>query len=182
MSHCEFESKLEAWHDGELEPRDAHQMSQHLQGCPHCAAALASIRQISALFAAMRRQEKGDAAEIVRLHEAVDREMDLKSPLQQVDPAFWRAAAVLSGLAASVLIIASAWLWDLPRGHVRQPPLVAETQPWETVAVTLRPDPLIGPSGVPNDAADQTDLAEADVSAADSVLATLHGRGGNEIP
>jgi anti-sigma factor RsiW len=182
MSHCEFESKLEAWHDGELEPREALLMTEHLKGCPRCAAALASIRQISALFAAMRRQEKPDAAETVRLHEAVDREMDSRSPLQQVDPAFWRAAAVLSGLAASVLIVASAWLWDLPRGHVQQGPMLASSPPWEEVAVTLRPDPLIGPSGVPNDAADQTDLAEADASAADSVLATLHARSGNEVP
>jgi anti-sigma factor RsiW len=177
MSGCEFESRLDGFHDGELGADEQARVAEHVAKCPACGAALEQMRRMSALLASGRGDGSADvsADEIARLHAAVDREM--KRSRFQVDRSFWRTAALLSGLAASVLIVASAWLMETPapRQTAKLEPAVVQPA-WERVAMTLQADPLpyAGPQATP----DQSALADADANMTDWMLENLKGREG----
>jgi anti-sigma factor RsiW len=178
MTGCGFESRLDAFHDGELSAAERARVAEHVAGCASCGAALQQMQQMSLLLGSRREDvsTKVSAGELARLHAAVDRQI-MRSRFQ-VDPSFWRTAGVLSGLAASVLIVASAWLMETPAA--RQPALSLEPvalQPdWERIAMTLRADPLpySGPEAMP----DQSALADAHANMTDWMLENLKGRAG----
>jgi anti-sigma factor RsiW len=47
---CEFESRLIAWIDGELEPDEALETEQHLSVCPGCSARAREYKEVSRAF------------------------------------------------------------------------------------------------------------------------------------
>jgi anti-sigma factor RsiW len=97
--NCEFESRLSAYHDGELSPVDREAVEQHLASCAGCQSTLAEMRETSALFAesAPRLSQIGRQ----RLHQNIDR---------QRERGLVRLSAALSGIAALVMVTGSLWL------------------------------------------------------------------------
>ena len=82
--------------------------------------------------------------ELVRLHQAIDAE--------QEDHPVWRLGMILGALAASVMIISSAWLMELPARSRVAPVGQVATAPmesWERVAMYLRADPSAVPADDP---------------------------------
>jgi anti-sigma factor RsiW len=145
MSACQFQSRVEAYHDGKLPAEGRRAVEQHLARCAVCAAELAWLRSVSA---SVRRQRGDDltALELERVHAAVDAAADESYPVL-----LYRTAGTLMALAASVLIVSSVWLHELPPPTATAQPLaVAEAPAWERVALTLRVDPL--PSGLDGEA------------------------------
>ncbi len=178
MTGCGFESRLDAFHDGELNADDQARVAEHVAGCAACGDALREMQRMSLLLGGRRDEALSEvsADELARLHAAVDRQI-MRSRFQ-VDPSFWRTAGVLSGLAASVLIVASAWLLETPSVRQSSPSFgpVAMQQDWERVAMTLRSDPL--PYSGPEANPDQSALADAHANMTDWMLENLKGRAG----
>jgi anti-sigma factor RsiW len=178
MTGCEFESRLDALHDGELSAAEQARVAEHVASCASCGGALQQMQRMSLLLGSRRDDvsKEVSAGELARLHAAVDRQI-IRARFQ-VDPSFWRTAGVLSGLAASVLIVASAWLMETPAA--RQPATAlapAAVQPdWERVAMTLRADPL--PYSGPEANPDHSALADAHANMTDWMLENLKGRAG----
>ena len=50
---CEYRTRLDAFHDGELPPAAAREVERHLETCPVCAAELAEIREVADSFGGM---------------------------------------------------------------------------------------------------------------------------------
>jgi hypothetical protein len=153
---CEFRVGVALLHDGELEPVDAAFVRAHAAHCPACAAELAALRELSARIAAdLSSLDEADDAPLVAMHRAVDRaarteRADL-TPLPLL-----RTAGLLGAMAASVLIVAGAWLLDAPRGSLPtgaatipgiNDQLVAIPPDWERIATTLRAQPRPGVVG-----------------------------------
>lgn len=168
---CPWRDQVERYHDGELDASAADAMRAHLTGCAGCAEELRELQRVSRLFREMHGGAAGEGdrvprALLVRLHRAVDNcEADRGGML--------RMAGLLSGLAASLLVIGSAWLLDVPAPAARPAqvvivPSIDGQEKWENVAVNLRLDPLsVSDLAPPSQAA----LAEARV--ADWVLKNL---------
>jgi anti-sigma factor RsiW len=154
MSDCRrFQFLLAAHHDGELRDHKARRaLEEHLVDCPHCAAELAQMRDLSAQIAsAIATREGVTERAVIEMHRAVDEVMNAAV----VDQPFLRTAGLLTGLAASVLIISGIWLFELNRSEagdgisVADAPVVLSPD-WERVAMTLRaePRPAIGGDSV----------------------------------
>jgi anti-sigma factor RsiW len=180
MSGCNFQPRLDAFFDGEMNAVDHATFRKHLENCSECSAALMQMERMSQVFAGMREQAAEDVQpdEISRLHAAVDREMQRSA--FKVDRSFWRTAGLISGLAASVLIVASAWLSETPvrpiPGLPRPGFVEAPVHDWGDVAVNLRVDPLPVRSLDTNP--DQSRLADAHAKLTDWMLDGLKGTGG----
>jgi anti-sigma factor RsiW len=174
MQPCEFNSRLDAFHDHELDAEAAAQVAEHVKHCPTCAEALERLQRVSAIFSHDRDESAAmerSAADLLPIHAAVDRE--IAAAAMPVDGGFWRIAGMMGALAASVLIIASAWLLETPAAR---PPLgpVASTGPaWERVATTLDVDPL--PQVNADPLVDHSALADAHADVTDWMLANLKG-------
>ena len=85
------------------------------------------------------KEERLTPSELAAMHEAVD-----VSPRAQ-PPSVFRIAIVLTGLAASVLIVGATWLAELPSISPlprRVVILPAAAPAWERVALTLQTDPF----------------------------------------
>jgi anti-sigma factor RsiW len=181
MSGCNFQSRLDAFCDGEMNATEHAAFQQHLNGCADCSATVARTERMSQLFAGMRGQaaEKVEADEIARLHAAVDREMNRS--VFQVDRSFWRTAGLISGLAASVLIVASTWLTEtqpvqrLP-GSVAVAPAGEKDFELDQLALggPVYPLPSAGTEVNPN----QPALADAHDNVTDWMLENLKGAAG----
>ncbi len=101
---CKYCPQLDAYHDGELASEVSRQLAEHLASCDDCRRDLKAIQRMSALFADW--SDEGISLAVVgRVHERVDAE-----PTGN----YFRTARLLIGLAASVLIIGAAWLYELP--------------------------------------------------------------------
>jgi anti-sigma factor RsiW len=147
MPDCPYISRLGAYCDGELSPDVSRAVEQHLAACESCSTELQRAGEMSALFAELKHPTM-TSMELARLHRAVER-ADERS--------FLRFAAGISGIAASILIISAAWLYDAPRqgpltGIAAQP-----EQTWEHLASTGDVQKL--PQGMP-----QTGVAERDAT------------------
>ncbi len=151
---CTFRQQLSAYHDGERSPDASARVDEHLAGCEPCRVALASIQQLSDLFASAR-DEDVTLAEVARVHDAIDAE-----------PAgnYFRTARMLIGLAASVLIIGSAWLWETPAGVSPVGGIsisTGQTPQWEYVAVNQQA--WLPPNSANPVVGDESRYAEAEV-------------------
>jgi anti-sigma factor RsiW len=138
---CDYRVCLDAFQDGELEEAAAREVERHLESCPACAEEMAEIREVSRSFGPMARDMMSRAA-LARAHAAAEAAAsELASPLPRV-------AGLLTGLAASVLVVVSAWLWEAPVVRVQPPQVeVASSAPaaeWERVAMTLDAAPSAG--------------------------------------
>lgn len=124
MATCEFDSEfsslLESYHDGELDARSVERLEAHVQGCAACQQSLQAMRAISDLIQSAPTISMSNDM-VARLHGEVDRTMERSLlPL----------ARSLVGIAAAVLIVASAGLWTL------HPAPVVAPQAWEGASLT----------------------------------------------
>jgi anti-sigma factor RsiW len=105
---CEFNSKVDAFHDGELDAATMQQFEAHLATCAPCREELRALRAMSRWIEA-RRPDVGvslsDAA-TSRLHAEVSGVMERS---------LTRLAGSFAAIAASVLIAATIGLMTLPR-------------------------------------------------------------------
>jgi anti-sigma factor RsiW len=116
MNCDQCQSQLQAYHDGEIEPAVAHEIEAHLADCAACAAELRVLRAMSQVIQSKLPIIEMSADAVKRLHSQVDHVMDYSLlPL----------ARSFIGIAASILIVASAGLWLMRPKHASEP------QPWE---------------------------------------------------
>lgn len=163
MTHdCVFNSRLSAFHDGELDPAASREIQQHLQTCADCAGQLEEIRGMSSLFGSFGSDPITED-ELARVHEAVDN-VDAPLQLERVSP--FRIAGFLTAAAASILVISAAWLREMPAGNPTLPHrTVVRLDGWEYAAANLTAPPGLS---------DQSDTAMArDTGAEDWMLRQL---------
>lgn len=100
MSGCQFNSRLNAYHDGELDAAGLEAVAIHLEHCESCRKELAGIAEVSR---AMEQFHPGEITpmELARLHRDLDR---------ADESGLIRFTAVLATMAASILIISLAWI------------------------------------------------------------------------
>jgi anti-sigma factor RsiW len=125
MSQCSYQSSLDAYHDGQSPSELAREIEQHLPACAACSAELGRLLELSQLLRTAR-PEAIHADELARVHQAVE---------GVEDRGVIRLVTGLSAVAASILIISGAWLYDGPRPNTMQiaRPTVPE-QTWERMA------------------------------------------------
>jgi anti-sigma factor RsiW len=137
---CQYRVRLDAYHDGELPANAARELERHLETCPACEAELAEMRELSRSFG-LFASECMSRASLERAHGLAEAAgYELRSPVLRI-------AGLLTGLAASVLVISSAWLWLAPAGDIRPSQVVvapARMPEWERVAMTMEARPLPG--------------------------------------
>jgi anti-sigma factor RsiW len=157
MTTCEPQL-ISAYLDDELDPRDRARVAEHLRHCDSCAAQLQAMSESSRLI---REYPLGEMSSRERtwLHAAIDQEA--------ADQPVWRLGFALGTVAASILIISSAWLIELggapPRDIARS---LAPAPAWERVAMTLRAEPVLP-------ASDERVIEFADSRFADLMLSEL---------
>jgi anti-sigma factor RsiW len=138
MSECTYQSSLASYYDGQMPPETARDLERHLATCGACAGELNALSRISRMLETARPAAI-HPDELARVHEAVD-EIDDRGVL--------RLVIGLSGIAASILIISAAWLYDGPRPPVSvvvRPSLPEQT--WERMASS---GPMVDqPTGTP---------------------------------
>lgn len=126
MADCAYRSSLGPYHDGELAPERSREFERHLSGCEECSVELRQARELSKLLISVRPQVI-EPDELAGIHDAVD-EVASRSIL--------RFAMGLSAIAASILIVSAAWLYDgtPPRSGISRVPTTE--QAWERLAST----------------------------------------------
>jgi anti-sigma factor RsiW len=133
---CEHRISLSAYHDGELDQAAARETEWHVKACPACAAELAEIRALSRAFGRFATDPMSREG-VAQAHAAAEAAA-LRAPVLRV-------AGVLIALAASVLVVGSAWLMEPVLPGYRTTPVAvvpAPTPDWERVAMTLNAAPL----------------------------------------
>lgn len=133
---CKFQSRLGPYVDGELNAEQEAEIEAHLGACDACRAEVGEIRELSHLAGAISTDGMSVAA-IRRIHQAVDADQRL---------IIFRVAGILTGLAASVLVIGSAWMAEFPGAAQRIPAQtividVEHAKAWEQVALGREPLP-----------------------------------------
>lgn len=176
---CPFQSRVEAYHDGEL-ANDADvraSVEQHLAACPACAEDLVWLRRVTAEMrdGARRDYNALTASELARIHDAIDTEADAAERTAFDLRRLYRAAVALTAVAASILLLSCAWLNELPGQTTGVPRTnegvaVREADAWERVAATLEADPTLAPNPV----------ASKDANFADWMLNGLAGKPARE--
>lgn len=130
MPECAYQTSLASYYDGQARPELAGEIQRHLPACLACSEELGRLSRLSQELATIR-PEPIHPDELARLHEAVRGVED--HALE--DRGVLRLVAGLSAMAASVLIIGTAWLYDGPKPNpttiVREP---VPVQNWERIA------------------------------------------------
>ncbi len=124
MADCEFKTKIQAFHDGELASEERVRVEAHLLRCRECARELESLRAISRLFGAARMPDLSE--------EALER---LRRPHLVLDRSSLRTSEVFAAAAAMLLVACSLWLWRAETGRGGAEGALV---PWESAAVTFR--------------------------------------------
>ena len=128
MTECPFQSRLSALHDGELDAETSRRLEDHLASCESCKDTLAGIRAVSRLLntpGTGRLSQMG----LARLHATAD----AASKRRGIFP----LARTIIAVAASILIIAGAWLTEMPTTTAGRAGVVIHPQPkaeWERLA------------------------------------------------
>ena len=124
MSGCQFQSKIAAYHDGELNEAASKEVELHLSGCITCREELKGLRDVSA---AMGEFNPGDITpmELARLHRGIDR---------ADEGSLVRFNVALIGMAASVLIISLAWIGQGPAQSGPSGRVTTNRPQWEEIA------------------------------------------------
>lgn len=137
MEQCDLQL-LSAYYDGEISPAQQAQIEAHLNSCAACRAELAALSAAMELVSvdelpALNRRE---------LDETYLR-IDLLIGEAGAERRLFRLGLLISGLAASFLVISIAWLEEMPvRRQAAASPIVSAPADWERIAVTLLPDPI----------------------------------------
>ena len=143
MSQCTYQSSLAAYHDGQMPPERVRELERHLPSCAACSAELRDLSQLSQLLGTAR-PEGNRPDELARAHAAVEETEHSGIENRGV----MRLIVGLSAVAASVLIISGAWLYDAPQPtslQISQHQPVAE-QAWERWASA---GPIASPINAP---------------------------------
>jgi anti-sigma factor RsiW len=126
---------LSAYLDGELSSELTAQVEQHVSRCAQCTAELRQLAESSQLLR-QHSIDEPNPQEMDRLHQAI---RDVAA-----ERSVWRLGMVLGALAASILVVCSVWLMELPAPSARPVQMVRVPAPrWERIAVTLRADPIV---------------------------------------
>jgi anti-sigma factor RsiW len=135
MNRCPTSDELSAYYDGRLDGR-RESIAGHIAECAACSLEIARLGALSGLLAAMARPQ---LSQIVRhrLHDKIDLAMER---------GLIRFGWSLSGIAASVLIVGSAWLMHVG-STVRQTAEAAP--PWLGVATTTDTDAVVANARTP---------------------------------
>ena len=173
MPQCDMHPRLNAYHDGELSAAQATEVATHVAGCAECADALLDMTAVSRLLGGLKDDQEVLPGQLAAMHRAFDDAVD--DSLARPSQSFWRTAALITGLAASVLIVASTWLLETPAAAPNNTAPVVASAPWETVAINLRADPL--PYSGPASFETATAFAQADTQTADWMIENLNRKG-----
>ena len=119
---CDWEPKLHAYHDGELDAAGRAAVESHLATCADCTATLHGLQSLSAVFAGAPQLKLSQISRH-RLHNRLDAAMER---------GLVRFAWSLSGVAAAVLLVGSFWL-----SHMKDP--VQSAPPWVDAVVYAHP-------------------------------------------
>ncbi|MDB5333228.1 MAG: hypothetical protein JWP03_4379 [Phycisphaerales bacterium] len=147
-SLCQFQTRLNAFHDGELDLRASREVTLHLAECEACRQELAGVREVSRVLGHVRPREMTREV-LARLHDGAD---DLTARADVLP-----LARVLMAMAASVVVIGAAWLVQSPTGGpavTPSPIVVTPSSDWERIAT--------GQIDRPNYAGGNTGVAESD--------------------
>ena len=133
MSECPFQSRLSAFHDGELDADTSWRLKAHLSTCLSCRDGLVGINAVSRLLGTVKVRPMSQIGQ-ARLHAAAD---NAASAIGRKDRL--PLAKTLMAIAASILIISGAWLMEVPfASHVGGgPTLSSHVRPeaeWEKLA------------------------------------------------
>jgi anti-sigma factor RsiW len=137
MASCGFENKIAAYHDGELDAAQRANVEMHLGQCEDCRRALSELRAMSGLFATSEQPRLSQISRY-RLHRSVDAAMD---------QGLLRLAWTMSGIAASVVLLGSAWLMKVNENGLARAP--AEAPPWVSVSLESSRDPVVRDAASP---------------------------------
>jgi hypothetical protein len=132
---CSNLHRLSALHDDQLSNVEAETLRDHIRECSQCAVALEEISNLSLSFDDLRYCSMSTVA-MMRAHCAANETADANS----YRSATIRMAGLLTGLAASIAVIAGAWLFDDARPAAPKAATVARVavaSEWERMAVTL---------------------------------------------
>jgi anti-sigma factor RsiW len=130
MSDCQYHSRLDAYHDGELSAIETERITRHLAECQSCSAAVAKLRELSQAMSQLQPATISQI-ELARLHRNLDRAQD-RSLL--------RFSTALATMAASVLIISLTWIAQTPGvtpHHLTRSP--DSNAPWYHLAMGEQP-------------------------------------------
>jgi anti-sigma factor RsiW len=136
MKNCEYEQKIEAYHDGELDADGRALVESHLALCAACAAHLNQLQAMSQLFATNELPRLSQISRH-RLNRRVDAAME---------QGLLRFAWAMSGIAASILLVGSAWLMHVDDAVQAAP---AEAPPWVSVSLSNSRDPVVRDAATP---------------------------------
>lgn len=151
---CEHQLRLSAFHDRQMPETEARRLEEHLISCETCRTTLVEIQRVTFAFSTLGKTGPSIAVK-ARARLAAD------MAASEVSSSVPFVLSLLTGLAASLLVI--AWIWTDERlipGNQEPKAIarVATIPEWEQIAMTLQVDPLPSDStGVP----DQPALAEA---------------------
>lgn len=114
MDSCPYSNEIEALHDGELPEARRAEVGTHFEACAACRSELADLQEMSQ---AMADLPLGHLSQIGRhrLHVRLD---------QAMESGIVRTAWMLSGLAASILVVGSLWLSQSQEVTQAAPPWV----------------------------------------------------------
>lgn len=149
-ARCPFGGMAGAYCDDELDPAERVRFQRHLNRCDDCARDVMRVRELSEWFAPVRVLEPNESV-LDRLHKTVALRGDFEKRRRISDAL--PAARMLAALAASVLIVAGAWLLDGGGAPATSKPIplsqtIARAEPWEKTALTLEVDPPVGADGL----------------------------------
>jgi anti-sigma factor RsiW len=148
---CPHRKRLDAYHDGELGDAETRDLERHLETCTSCAAELDEIHKVSEAFAGLVPTDVSPGA-MARAHAAAEDAFE-QAAAAEGRRLLVRVAGVLTGLAASVLVVASAWLLEPPAAPTGNVDVAVAPRPargpaaeWERIAMTLDAGPLLSDS------------------------------------
>ena len=161
MEQCPSILTVHLLHDGELSSDAQHLIQQHLTGCAECTAELNDLQSLTPAFGKLFPDVRLSMIEKARLDARWKAETnELGNTLDWVELA--HTARMLSAIAASIVLISSIWLAEIPSRHTTavSPAVVAVSArdlysrnqalaggaampAWERAALTLRVDPRL---------------------------------------
>jgi anti-sigma factor RsiW len=132
MADCPYEILLSAHLDGELDESRRRDVEAHLAQCSSCTRELRGLEQMRTLIAASSPYAPVLSNEtLARFHASVD---------SQAERSLLRFAEALSGVAAAVLIVASASLWMMQSPASASDVITPAPAQWETAAISPQQD------------------------------------------
>ncbi|GEM_PF-5586156 len=147
MTLCPTTQILSAYHDGEIDVATADDVRGHVAICRQCQGELDEMKALS-----MAITDDAEALGVLPI-ELWRIQSTVRMSIGKADASasLRRTAAFLGAMAASVLIIATAWLVDLERTAAQVDSVgaaVAVAPDWERLASTLHTEPR---PGIPGD-------------------------------